>query len=161
SYNAANLTIGAAPLAITADAKSKVYGASDPGLTYQITSGGLIGSDSLSGSLSRLAGETIGTYAIDQGTLSAGTNYTLSYNAANLTVMPAAITITADAKSKVYGASDPGLTYQITSGGLIGSDSLSGSLSRSSGETVGSYSINQGTLTAGTNYALSFGPVNL
>src|SRR5205823_1661068 len=122
---------------------------------------GLIGSDSLSGSLSRVAGETVGSYPIHQGTLSAGTNYTLSYNAANLTVTPAAITITADAKSKVYGAADPGLTYQITSGGLIGSDSLSGSLSRSAGETVGSYSINQGTLTAGTNYALSFGPVNL
>ena len=37
-----------------------------------------------------------------------------------------AITITADAKSKVYGAADPALTYQITSGSLVGSDTFSG-----------------------------------
>src|SRR5207249_1196205 len=107
------------------------------------------------------AGETVGTYAIQQGSLSAGTNYTLAFNSANLAINPAALTVAADAKSKVYGAIDPALTYHISSGALIGGDSLSGSLSRSAGENVGSYAINQGTLSAGTNYALTFTPANL
>ena len=38
--------------------------------------------------------------------------------------------MTADPRTKVYGAADPALTYQITGGALVGSDSLSGTLSR-------------------------------
>ncbi len=56
------------------------------------------------------------------------------------------ITITADPKTKGFGDVDPALTYSITSGSLQGGDTLSGSLSRDTGETVGSYTINQGTL---------------
>jgi hypothetical protein len=155
------LAVTAAAVTITADAKTKPYGATDPALTYQITSGALDGSDSLSGSLSRLAGETIGDYAIQQGTLTAGTNYALTFNPANITITTAALVVTADEKSKVYGATDPAFTYQITGGALVGSDSLSGSLSRVTGETVGSHAINQGTLTAGTNYQLNYVAANL
>src|SRR5205823_2909173 len=108
-----------------------------------------------------VAGETIGNYAINQGTLTAGTNYTLTFNSANLTITPTPITVNADPKSKVYGTADPVLTSQITSGALIGSDSISGTLTRGAGETVGNYAINQGTLTAGTNYALTFNSANL
>src|SRR5439155_10163259 len=137
------------------------YGTADPALTYQITSGALVGGDSLSGALSRVAGETVGTYAINQGTLIAGPNYALSFNSATLTITPSPLTVTAFAKSKIYGTSDPTLTYQVTSGALVGGDTLSGSLSRVAGETVGSYAINESTLTAGTNYTLSFNSANL
>ncbi|WP_299584739.1 MBG domain-containing protein, partial [uncultured Sunxiuqinia sp.] len=59
------------------------------------------------------------------------------------------ITITADAgQTKVYGETDPAaLTYSVTSGSLAAGDSFDGALSRDAGETVGSYAINQGTLT--------------
>src|SRR5207237_820649 len=107
SFNSANLTITPASLTVTADARSKVYGAADPALTYQITSGALVGSDSLSGALGRVSGETVRTYAIQQGTLTAGPNYTLTFNSANLAITAAALSVTADAKSKVYGAADP------------------------------------------------------
>ncbi|WP_229793693.1 Ig-like domain-containing protein, partial [Salinimicrobium marinum] len=40
----------------------------------------------------------------------------------SLTVTQAAITVSADAKSKIYGEIDPVLTYQITSGTLVGND---------------------------------------
>src|SRR5439155_14813091 len=40
----------------------------------------------------------------------ASSNYTISYVAGNLTVTPAALTIAADDKTKVYGASLPTLT---------------------------------------------------
>ena len=154
------LTITPRPITVTADAKSKVYGSADPSLTYQVTSGSLVAGDSFSGALTRTAGENVGTYAILQGSLSAA-NYTLSYVGANLTITPKPITVTADAKSKVYGSADPALTYQVTSGALVGTDSFSGTLSRSTGENVGTYSILQGTLTAGTNYTLTYVGANL
>ena len=67
------------PITVTVDAKDKLPGVADPSLTYQVTGGSLAGSDSLSGSLTRAAGETIGVYAISQGTLAASSNYTLSF----------------------------------------------------------------------------------
>ena len=70
------------------------------------------------------------------------------------TIAPKSLTITSDAKTKLYGAVDPSLTYQ--SSGLVGDDEISGSLSRSSGENAGSYSILQGSITAGANYEISF-----
>ena len=76
-----------------------------------------------------MAGENVGTYAIQQGTLGASANYALTFVGANLSDRRAqAITVTADAKSKTYGDADPALTYQITSGSLVASDSLTGSL---------------------------------
>ncbi|WP_163071554.1 MBG domain-containing protein, partial [Acinetobacter baumannii] len=71
-----------------------------------------------------------------------------------------AITVVADAKSRVYGDANPALTYTPT--GLMFSDTLTGSLgtgaSASSG--VGSYAITQGTL-ANANYAISYTGANL
>ncbi len=161
TYVSADLTIGARAITITADAKSKTYGDSDPSLTYQITSGALQGGDVLSGSISRVAGENVGTYAINQNTLDAGSNYSVTYVSDNLTVSTRALTITADAKSKTYGDSDPALTYQITSGALQFSDALSGSLTRVAGEDAGTYAINVGTLNAGSNYDVTYVGDNL
>lgn len=161
TYVGASLVISPAELTVAAEAKSKIYGTPDPSLTYHLTSGALVGSDSFSGSLTRTAGENIGAYPIGSGSLTAGTNYTLTFIGTNLTINPAALTIAADAKTKIYGAVDPALTYQITSGALVGQDLISGSLVRDGGENVGSYLINQATLTAGTNYSLTYVATNL
>jgi hypothetical protein len=83
-------TVSAATITLTADAKSKTYGDADPALTY--SSSGLVGSDSLSGSLLRAFGENVGVYAITQGTLDAGGNYTISFTGANFTITPKALT---------------------------------------------------------------------
>src|SRR6185503_14504590 len=104
----------------------KTYGNADPALTYQITSGSLAFSDAFAGALTRVAGENVGTYAIQVGTVTAGGNYALTYNGADLTITQRAITVTADAKTKVYGNGDPALTYQITTGSLAFSDAFSG-----------------------------------
>ena len=160
SYVGANLTIGQRNITVTADAKSKAYGNADPALTYQITSGSLVSGDAFTGSLSRTAGENVGAYPINQGTLTAGGNYNLSYVGANLTIGQRSITVTADAKSKAYGDADPALTHQVTSGSLVGGDSITGSLSRTTGEAVGAYPINQGTLTAGSNYNMTYAGAN-
>jgi hypothetical protein len=65
------------------------------------------------------------------------------------------ITITADNISKKSGESDPELTYQITSGSLIGADSLTGNLTREAGDSAGNYKIKQGTLD-NSNYDITF-----
>jgi hypothetical protein len=123
----ANLSITARAITVTADSKTKTYGGADPALTYQVTTGSLVAGDSFSGSLTRLAGEDVGSYAIQQGSLALGGNYTLSFVGANLSITARAITVTADSKTKTYGGADPALTYQVTTGSLVGGDSFSGS----------------------------------
>ena len=74
-----------------------------------------------------------------------------------ITVAPAALTVTADAKSKSYGADDPALTY--TYSGLVNGDTdavFSGALARDEGDAAGEYDIVLGTLSAGANYAISY-----
>ncbi len=81
-----NITINRRPITVTADAKTKTYSESDPALTYQVTSGSLIFTDTFTGALSRGAGELVGTYAIQQGNLVLNSNYILNYIGANLTI---------------------------------------------------------------------------
>jgi uncharacterized repeat protein (TIGR02543 family) len=158
AFVGADLTIMARPLTITADAKSKVYGNSDPSLTYQLTSGTMQFEDVITGSLSRVAGENVGAYAIQVGTVTAGANYNLLYVGSNLTITGKPITVTANALTKVYGEVDPLFTYEITVGELVDGDVFSGVLDREVGENVGTYAIDQGTLSAGNNYIIAFEP---
>jgi VCBS repeat-containing protein len=154
-------TISRRPLAIAADAQTKVYGATDPVLSYHIVTGTLAGSDAFGGALSRAAGEHVGTYAIGQTTLVLSANYDLSYAGAELAITPRAITITADPKGKVYGQADPSLTYQVTTGALQFTDAFTGALARVAGENVGSYAIQQGTVALTTDYTVAYGGANL
>lgn len=85
----AQASITPAALTVNAEAKSKTYGDDDPEFTY--TSEGLISPDAISGSMSRAAGENVGTYAISQGTLTAGSNYNITFMSANLTISPMSI----------------------------------------------------------------------
>ncbi|WP_291120867.1 beta strand repeat-containing protein, partial [Empedobacter sp. UBA7248] len=87
-----------ANLTVTADPQSKVYGKNDPTLTYNVS--GLVNNDKvgdvLTGTLVRVAGEDVGTYAINQGSLVANGNYTLTYIDDKLTINKASLTVTAD-----------------------------------------------------------------
>jgi hypothetical protein len=161
TYKPGTLTVAARPITVTADDKSKTYGSGDPALTYSITSGSLVDGDSLSGALTRDSGEAAGTYDITRGTVTAGANYDLTFIPGELEVTKRAITVTANDKSKTYGANDPALTYDITAGALVDGDTLSGTLTRDSGESVGAYDITQGTLSADSNYDLTFAPGEL
>jgi filamentous hemagglutinin family protein len=185
SFTGANLAITQRPITLTASAATKVYGENDPSLAVTVTSGSLATvaqSDSLanvSGTLSRQTGENVGAYDIALGTGgTAGTkaaNYAITFttdnNAVSITRRP--VTVTADAKSKTYGDTDPALTYTNTTGtagtgvGLLSGDSLSGSLTRVAGDTSGAggvtYQIQQGTITntANGNYNITYVPANL
>ena len=70
----------------------------------------------------------LGTYDIQQGTLALSANYNLTFVEGTFTISARDITVTADDKGKTYGDADPALTYQITSGSLVGGDSFSGAI---------------------------------
>ncbi|MFK1434316.1 MBG domain-containing protein [Pseudomonas aeruginosa] len=169
SYQGNNLTITKALLNVIADAKTKVYGDADPSLTYQVSglkNGDTAGAVLNGGSLSRVAGENVGTYGINQGGLGlVSANYDLSYQGNNLTITKALLNVIADAKTKVYGDTDPSLTYQVSglkNGDTAGAVLNGGSLSRVAGENVGVYGINQGGLgLVSANYDLNYQGNNL
>ncbi len=172
STTSANANIGEitpASLVITATSgQQKTYGVSDPngGFTYSET--GLFAGDSLSGNLGRAAGENVGDYAYNLGgiVVNVPQNYNISLSAGVFAITPATLTITAGAsQSKVYGTSDTdsGFTYGNT--GLINgvtpqywnssgmqvndvaiNDTISGHLGRTSGENVGNYAYNIGSV---------------
>jgi hypothetical protein len=156
TYVGANLTVGAAPLTVTANAQSRIYGNANPTLTY--VSSGLVNGDTLSSGLATAATTTsaVGAYAITQGTL-ANPNYSIAYAGANLTVSARPITVTADAQSRIYGGANPSLTYVIGGFGLANGDTLFGLLSTTAMaiSDVGAYAIAQGTLAASSNYTLT------
>lgn len=89
-----DLPIAQKPLTITAAAKQKTFGSADPDLTY--TQSGLCNGDAITGGLIRGVGEDAGTYDITQGTLTAGSNYAISFTGATFTINPKDITTSAD-----------------------------------------------------------------
>ena len=64
------------------------------------------------------------------------------------------ITVLADDKSKTFGRPDPEFTYRVSEGSLVAGDSLSGELSRTPGEALGTRPISAAGLTNG-NYAIT------
>jgi len=145
--------VRAKAITVTANAQTKVYGSSDPALNYGV-SPSLYSGDAFTGMLSRASGDTVGKYAIVQGTLSAGTNYSLSILGDSLSITTYPITVTARDTSRSGGMTDPVLPLSATP--LLGSDTWSGALSRDAGESDGDYPIRLGTLSAGANYDVTF-----
>jgi len=154
----ATLTIEKAPLTITAEDNSITYG--DAPAANGVTGTGFVNGESfddLSGELTYSHNYeqfgNVGTYRITPGGLTSG-NYEITFADGTLIVNSKTITVTADAVSKTYGDADPTLTY--TAQGLVNGDELTGELKRAAGENVGSYAIEQNTLTAGNNYRLTY-----
>ncbi len=82
-------TITPVPATVTPNNVSKEFGSSDPELTYTVE--GLLGGDSLAGSLSRIAGENVAEYNITLGTLS-NPNYDITFvTGRKLTITPKAL----------------------------------------------------------------------
>ncbi|UFH34398.1 MBG domain-containing protein [Flavobacterium acetivorans] len=156
TYISNDFAITAKPITVIADtAQTKVYGAANPIYTYTV-SPSLVGSDAFTGALTRAVGENIGTYAITQGSLSAGSNYSINYVSEDFAITAKPITVTANpSQTKVYGTADPVFAYSV-SPSLVGSDAFTGSLTRAAGENVGTYAIGQGNLSAGSNYTIDY-----
>jgi len=170
--SSANANIGVitpASITITPNLAFKLYGQNDPAFSYKITAGHIQGHDQITGAMVRvnyglLAGEQVGHYGIRQGTLTAGSNYILTFvNSANLTINKNILRVTANSFSKIYGTNDPTLTYSVsglvsgTVDGVSIHDIMSGNIGRAkqntlAGEQAGTYIIGRGSLTHSTNY---------
>lgn len=164
------LTVGLAPLSLTADPQTRSYGAPNPALTATVS--GFVNGDTaavLTGTPSCASTATVssgvGTYPISctGGTLSAA-NYTLAtFSDGTLTVTPAQLLVTADPKSRLFGAANPPLTASIS--GFLNGDTAatattggpSCTSTASVASAVGGYPI---TCTIGTlsspNYSFTF-----
>ena len=184
--NSGTLTINKAPLVITANAQSTTYGTSlglgTTAFTYgTLVSGDTVDSVTLTSAIGNAsASATVpgtayaGSYTIVPGAAS-GTgisNYQITYVNGALTIDKKAINVVADNAAMVYADNAlPSLTYQAVSG-LVNGDVVTGNLATSaapfngapgsaSNVKVGGYAITQGTLTAGSNYTISFTPATL
>ncbi|MBD1362329.1 cadherin-like beta sandwich domain-containing protein [Mucilaginibacter sp. ZT4R22] len=155
NFTGANLTINKKTINVTAAAKSKTYGDSDPALTY--TADALIGGDSFTGAITRDAGESFGTYAINQGSLTLSSNYTLNYTGANLSIGKRAIDIYSGSRDVQYGDPDGVIGYSY-SGTPVAGDTFSGALGREPGTALGTYATTIGAfqISNGSNYDLIF-----
>ncbi|WP_019561925.1 two-partner secretion domain-containing protein, partial [Caldimonas manganoxidans] len=153
------------PLTVTANSGSRTYDGTINalGVSYSTTPDStLLGTASVNGVTSK----DVGTYTLTASGLysTSQSGYDISYAPGTLTITPRPVTVTADAKSKTQGQSDPALTYTTGCGtasspcGLVAGDTLAGSLSRVPGEAVGSYAIQQGTVddAHNPNYAIAY-----
>ncbi|HKM93441.1 MAG TPA: MBG domain-containing protein, partial [Prolixibacteraceae bacterium] len=148
-FNSANFTIFIKEVTVTVDAgQSKAYGQSDP-TSFSYTSSDPTAT--FTGSLKRVAGENVGNFTINQGTLAGGSNWNITaFNSADFSITPKDITVTVNAgQTKAYGQSDP-TSFTYTSSDA--SATFTGSMHRETGENVGDYAINQGTLAVGENW---------
>ena len=166
TYDSGTLTVSPLAVTLTANGQTKVYGTTDPTLTYGF-SPALVGSDSFSGALTRATGETVGNYAITQGTLALSTNYALTFAGTNLTITPASLTVTANNAAKAYGQTITFAGTEFTATGLTNGDSISSVTLASTGAAntaaAGAYPI-VASAAAGTglgNYTISYVNGNL
>ena len=126
TYVAGSLTVTTAPLTITANNQTKVYGAALPPLTASYA--GFVNGDT---SASLTTPPTLTTTATAASHVAgspypitasgaADPDYAITYVAGTLTVTTAPLTITANNQTKVYGAALPTLTASYT--GLVNGD---------------------------------------
>ncbi|MDR3632663.1 MAG: MBG domain-containing protein, partial [Isosphaeraceae bacterium] len=167
SYQAGTLTVTPAPLTVTVDSASKLYGQPLP--TFSATDSGLVNGDTpasvgtLLFSTTASAESPTGDFAIAASGLS-DPNYNVTYIAGTLRVVAAPLTVMVDDVTKLYGQPNPGFTATFT--GLSNSDTpaLLGTLSfetpAQASSAVGTYPV----IASGLNdpdYAINYQPGNL
>ena len=164
SYVAGTLIITPAPLTVTADSKTEVYGAGMPVLTASYS--GLVNGDtpaSLAGlpmvTTTATASSHVGSYAITASD-AASSDYAINYLTGTLSITPAALTITAVNEAEVYGSGLPALTASYD--GLVNGDTAASlttlpsiSTTASASSHVGSYAITVSG-AASSDYTISY-----
>ena len=170
------LEVMKAPLRIVSEARTKVYGAVLPGLSYQI-SGYVNGDDNSSLDALPIIGTTatssspVGMYTISTSG-GVAQNYEMVHLGNLLKVLPAVLTVNVQDQQKIYGEPLPPLGVNIS--GLVNGDSVNDALGNlqvyvaaDSKSNVGNYSI-QARGIPGSNYqpivtpgTLTIHPANL
>lgn len=141
-------TINPKVLTITACNVNKIYGDAD-NLQYEVD--GLCVGDVLNGALSRNAGEEVGVYEINLGTIH-NDNYTINFQPGFLTINPAELVVDIMNQTQVYGEVEQDFEYEIS--GLKFDDNIQLELYREDGEDVGEYVISCKNIS-NTNYVIA------
>jgi hypothetical protein len=151
------LTVNKASLTVTADNESNFYGASNPTFTVSYSAfangdtatdlGGALGFDT-----NAMQQSSVGSYAITPKGLTSD-NYAITFKDGTLTINKSDLTLTAGAKSKIYGEANPTLAAGF-SGYKNGDskESLGGTLAfdtqANQSSPVGTYAITPSDLPA-------------
>jgi PKD repeat protein len=172
TYVLGTLTITPAPLTISADNQSMVYGGTLP--TFTASYSGLVNGDTVATfgsspntppSFGTVSGNSaVGSYVI---TVSGAVDpdYTISFTNGTLTITPAPLTISANNQNTVVGAPLP--TFTASYQGLVNGDTVASlttppsfSTTATTSSPVGTYPI---TVTGATdaNYTITFTPGTL
>jgi hypothetical protein len=140
--------------------RTKIYGDDDPVFAYKAD--GLISGDLLTGALSRMLGENIGTYAIKLEGLGWSKNYDVNFVGAELTITPKSLMVVADDQTKLYGTELTLGTAAFTAPGLKPWDSITGVTLTSDGAVstapAGAYAITPSAAvgTGLSNYSIQY-----
>ncbi|MCD0489495.1 YDG domain-containing protein [Pedobacter sp. MC2016-14] len=169
------LTIQQKVMTITASNKNKIYGdvLVNESVSQSFTANGLVNNETIGQvnieyGTGAAAVTDVGTYPAQVipfqaigGTFNLA-NYNITYAKGAILVAAKEVTVTADeSQNKVYGEANPVYSYSITKGALMNGDFFTGTLDRTVGKNVGTaYTINQGSLSLGPNYVLTFIPSN-
>ena len=137
---------------VTVANAEKVYGEADPEFTY--TADGLADGEELNVTLSREAGEAVGTYAIT-AEAEKNFNYNITVKPGTLTVTERAVTVRLDNCTVRTGDALPVWTYTVTSGNVVPGDTLKLAITcdAKDTQTAGSYTIM--ALDCDPNYAIT------
>ncbi len=164
-----NVTVNKGDFAIT-KSEGMTVDADDVIKTYDGNSYGVTATSNVSGATIKYWNAATSAYDLDTSPAIANVadsvltvkfqatdaNYYTVTGEATVTINPATITVTADAKTKYVGNTDPALTYTYTNGVNSEVPLFSGALSRVTGEAKGTYAINQNTLAFADNTATGF-----
>src|SRR6202044_3447392 len=151
-HNTGTLTIGQAPLTVTADNANRTYGAANP--TFSASATGAVNGDTFTFTESTIAtaASPVGTYPIVP--VATGTNladYTVVYNNGTLTIGQAPLTVTAGNATRTYGAANPTFSASATGAGNGDAFSFTESTVATTASPVGTYPIVP--VATGTNLA--------
>src|SRR5262249_41493495 len=159
------LTVTKAALTVTADNQTRTYGAANPTLTVGYS--GFVNGDTIASLTAPATATTPATTASSGGSYTitpsgaASPNYTFTHVNGTLTVTAAPLTITANDKTKVYGAANPTLT--VSYAGFVNGDtpaslttppSIATTATAASG--AGTYPITASGAVASANYAIGY-----
>ena len=145
-------------LTVTSNEVSVYYGDAEAELTYSVE--GLVEGDSLVGALSRVAGNSVGAYAINIGDLNAQNagDYKVKFVSANYVIMPRPLTVQISDQSSEYSETGEyafdGTAYKITEGTVVEGDNVGITIAKEAGTAMGLYAIT-GAYT-NKNYDVTF-----
>jgi hypothetical protein len=118
TYVPGSVSIGPAPLTITASSGTMTYGGTPPAITPTFTGfvngeGKSVLGSGLACTTAATATSSVGSYASTCSGAS-DANYSISYVPGSVSVVPATLTVTANNVTKAFGAAVPTLTATIT-----------------------------------------------